>query len=88
MTVVQLKKSSLGDTGDTSPTDSSAPKTNLPFYQPKKLKPKIDTPHQHLYAARSKTQTNTVFQTPNDGDDSAAETGFRSLASNLFAPWW
>ena len=46
-TVFQLEKSSLGDSGDSDPdpTDSSSPKTNLPFFQPKKLKPEKDTPH-------------------------------------------
>ena len=32
-----LKKSSLGDSGDTYPTDSSDPKTILPFFQLKKI---------------------------------------------------
>ena len=52
-----LKKSSLGDSGDSDPTGPSSPKTNLPFYQLKKLKPETDTPHQHPYGTRSKTQT-------------------------------
>ena len=36
-----LKKSSLGDNGDLDPqpTNSSSPKTNLPFFQLKKMKP-------------------------------------------------
>ena len=82
-----LKKLSLGDSGDTDPTDSSAPKTILPFFQPKKIKTEKDTPHQHPYGTRSKIQTNTVVQVPNICYDSIADTGFGSLASSIFAPW-
>ena len=82
-----LKKSSLVDSGDTDPTDSSAPKTILPFFQPKKIKTEKDTPHQHLYGTRSKTQTNAVVQALNIGDDSVADIGFQSLVSSMFVPW-
>ena len=83
-----LKKSSLGDGGDSDPdpTDSSSPKTNLPFFQPKKLKLETKTPHQHPYGTRSKTQTNAVFQTLDINDDNVAHTGWRSLASSMFTP--
>ena len=58
-----LKRSSLGDSGDLDPdpTNSSSPKTNLPFYQLKKIKTKKDTPHQHLYGTRSKTPDSSYF---------------------------
>ena len=82
-----LKKSSLGDSEDPDPTDSSSPKTILPFFQPKKTKTEKDTPHQHLYGTRSKTQTNAVVQEWNIGDDSVADTGFGSFAGSIFAPW-
>ena len=42
-----------------------------------------DTPHQHLYGTRSKTQTNAVIQALNIGDDSMADTGFESLVSSM-----
>ena len=74
-----LKKSSLGDSRDPDPTDSSAPKTMLPFFQPKMTKMENDTPHQHPYGTKSKTQTNAVVQAPNIGDDSAAHTGLDYL---------
>ena len=82
-----IKKSSPGDGGDTDPTDSSAPKTSSPFFQPKMIKMGKDTPHQHLYGTRSKTMTNGLVQAPNIGDDSVAETGFGSFVSSMFAPW-
>ena len=82
-----LKKSSLGDSGDTDPTDSSAPKTILTFFMAKNIKMEKDTPPQHLYGTRSKTQTNAVIQALNIGDDSMADTGFESLVSSMFAPW-
>ena len=49
-----LKKSSLGDSGDLDPdpANSLSPKTNLPFFQPKKLKPERDIPHQHPYGTK------------------------------------
>ena len=50
-----LKKSSIGDSGDTDPTASS-PKTNLPFFQPKKTEPDKDTPHQHPMAPGLRTR--------------------------------
>ena len=71
---------------DPDPTDSS-PKTNLPFLQLKKITPDIkDTPHHHPYGTRSKTQTKTIFLTPNV-EDSDADTGFGSLVSSIFVPW-
>ena len=85
--LIDLKKSSLGDSGDTDPTDSSAPKTILPFFQLRKIKMEKDTPHQHPYGTRSKTQTNAVVQAPSMGDDSVVDTGFGSLVSSMFAPW-
>ena len=60
--------------------------TNLSFYQPNKIK--LDnTPHQHPYGTRSKTQTSTILQSPNIDEDSDLETGFTSLVSSLFGPW-
>ena len=80
-----LEKSSLGDSRNTDPTDSS-PKTNLPFYQPKRIK-QDNTPHQHPYGTRSKTQTSTILQSPNIDEDSDVETRFGSLVSSLFETW-
>ena len=78
-----LKRSSLGDSGDTDLTDSS-PKTTLPFYQPKRIKQdNMDTPHQHPYGISSKTQTNTIFQAPYIGEGSEVETGLGSIVSSL-----
>ena len=89
MTTVPPEEIILGDSGDPDPYQSdSSPKTNLPFFQPKKIKPDIkDTPHQHPYGTRSKTQTNTTFQAPNVGEGSDADTGFGSLVSSIFVPW-
>ena len=81
-----LKKSSLGDIGDSDPTNASSPGTNLPFFQLKKLKPKKDIPHHHLYGTKSKTQTQAVFQTSDLNEDNGEATGWRSLAS-MFTPW-
>ena len=81
-----LTKSSLGD-GGADPTDSSSPKTNLPFFQPKKLKMETKTHHQHPYGTRSKNQTINAFQTSDINDDNVADTGWRSLASSMFTPW-
>ena len=67
-------------------TDSSSPKTNLPFFQPKKLKHEKDTPHQHPYGTRSKTQTKAIYQMSDINDDYMEATGWRSLAS-MFTPW-
>ena len=79
-----LRNHPLGDSGNTNTTDSS-PKTNLPFYQPNRIKQNnMDTPHQHPYGIRSKTRTNTIFQAPNIGEDSKVETKFGSLVSSLF----
>ena len=52
-----LKKSSLRDSGDLDPdpTNSSYPRTNLPFYEPKEIKTEKDKPHDHPYGTRSKT---------------------------------
>ena len=83
MTAIDLKKSSLGD-GGPDPTDSSSPKTNLPFFQMKKLKVDTKTPHQHPYGTRSKTQTNAVFQTSDVNDDKVEYTHWRSLASIVY----
>ena len=65
-----LNKLSLGDSGDLEPdpTNSSSPKTNLPFFQLKKMKPEKDTPHQHAYGTRSKTQTQAIYQTSDLND--------------------
>ena len=46
-----------------------------------------DTPHQHPYGTRSKTQTNAVVQALKIGDDSVAETRCGSLVSSMSAPW-
>ena len=83
-----MKKSSLGDSGDLDPgpTNLSSPKTNIPFFQPKKMKPEKDTPHQHPYGTRSKTQTPAIFQTSELNEDNGEATGWRSLAS-MFTPW-
>ena len=84
-----MKKSSLGESGDLDPdpTNLSSPKTNLPLYQPKKIKPEKDTPHDHPYGTRSKTQTKAVFQTPDLNEENREEAiGLRSLAS-MFTPW-
>ena len=79
-----LRKSSLGDSGDSDPTSPSSSKANLPFYQPKKLQP--DTPHQHPYGMRSKTQNKAVFQMPDLNEDNMEVTGWRLLES-MFTPW-
>ena len=84
-----LKKSSLGDSGylDSDPTTSSSPRTNLPFYQPKKTKIEKDRPHNHPYGTRTKTQTKAVFQTADLNEENReAATRWRSL-SNMFIPW-
>ena len=76
-----LKKSSLGDSGD------SALETKLPFFQPKKTKTDLDRPHNHLYGTRSKTQTKATFQAPEPNEENMEEaTGWRSLAS-MFTQW-
>ena len=83
-----LKKSSLGDSGDLDPdpTATSSPGTKLPFFQPKK-KIEQDRPHNHPYGTRSKTQTKAVFKTPELNEENREEaTGWRSLAS-MFTPW-
>ena len=51
------------------------------------MKPDKDTPHQHPYGTRSKTQTNSVFQAPNVLEDSDVDTGFGSLVRSIFVPW-
>ena len=78
-----LKKSSLGDSEDLDPdpTNSLSPKTNLPFFQLKKMKPEKDMPHQHLYGTRSNTQTQAIFQTSDLNEDNGEATGWRSHAS-------
>ena len=84
-----LKKSSLWDSGDLDPdpTTSSSPKTNLPFYQPKKTKIEKDRPHNYPYGTRSKTETKAVFQTPDVNEENREEaTGWTSFAS-MFTPW-
>ena len=83
-----LKKSALWDSGDLDPdpTNSSFPRTNLPFYEPRKMKPKDDMPHQHPYGTRSKTQTQEVFQPSDLNEDDGEATGWRSLA-RMFRPW-
>ena len=84
-----LKKSSLGDRGDLDPdpTTSSSPRTNLPFYHPKKTKNGKDRPHNHPYSTRSKTETKAVFQTSDLNEENREEaTGWRSLAS-MFTLW-
>ena len=82
-----LKKSSLGDRGILI-LQIHPLKLTYPFSNEKKIKPdNKDTPHQHPYSTRSKTQTNTIFQASNVGEDSDAETGFRSLVSIIFVPW-
>ena len=84
-----LKKSSLGDSGDLDPdpTIPSVPEAKLPFFQPKKTKIDLDRPHNHLYGTRSKTQTKAVFQMPELNEENREEaTGWMSLAS-LFTPW-
>ena len=80
-----LGKLSLWDSGDTDPRDSS-PKINLPFYQPKKIKPD-STPHQHPYDTRSKTQTSTILQLSNINEDSYQKTEFGTPVSSLLGPW-
>ena len=88
MTIIWLEEINLEDSGDLDPdpTNSSSPKTNLPFFQPKKLKPEKDIPHQHLYGTRSKIQTQAVFQTSDLNQDNGEATGWRSLVS-MFIPW-
>ena len=84
-----LKKSSLGDSGDLDPdpTIPSAPETKLPFFPTKKTKTDLDRPHNHPYGTRSKTQIKAVFQTPKLNEENREEaTGWRSLAS-MFTPW-
>ena len=84
-----LKKSSLRESGDLDPdpTISSSPKTNLPFFQPKKTKTDKDRPYTHPYGTRSKTQIKGLFQTPDLNEENREEaTGQRSLAS-MFTPW-
>ena len=84
-----LKKSSLGDSGDLDPdpTIPSTPETKLPFFQPKRTKIEQDRPHNHPYGTRSKTQTKGVFQTPELIEENREEVnGWKSLAS-MFTPW-
>ena len=86
-----LKKSSLGDSGDLvpDPTIPSTPETELPFFQPKRTKTKLeqDRPHNHPYGTRYKTQTKAALQTPELNEENREEaTGWRSLA-NMFTPW-
>ena len=84
-----LKKSSLRDGGNSNSTtrDLASPKTNLPFTNPKGIKTERDTPHQHSYGTRSKTQTNAIFEASDIGEDNMAYSGWRSLASSVFTPW-
>ena len=57
-----LKRSSLGGSGDSDPTSPLSPRTNLPFLSTEKVKIwKKDIPHQRLYGTRSKTQTKAFF---------------------------
>ena len=87
-TIIQLEEVILRDSGDLDPdpTNSSSPRTNLPFYEPKMMKPKDDMPHQHPYGTRSKTQTQAVFQPSDLNEDNGEATRWRSLAS-MFTPW-
>ena len=62
-----------------------SPKTNLPFYQPKKIA-QDKTPHQHPYGTSSKTQASTVSPPSSIDENSDLETMFGSLGSNLFGP--
>ena len=83
-----LKRSSLGDSGnlDPDPTNLSFQNTNLPFYQPKKIKTGGDTPPPYPYGTRSKTQTQAIFPASDPHGDNGEATGWRSLAS-MVTPW-